>query len=223
MCVLTSVIPFLKKKPCVLLDVSAKCMKLLLLLDSSKNWTHAARMSYVGFGRWISDRGTYGWTLMVTLLSDDWDIVDVDAATANDAILACISIDILLPNVDMTGAAISLETTLGGGGGDGTSSVSELRCLRRALDRVWFNSVCNWFLIPLSDGDFSPLDTPECLFGGKKSNLVGSGRNSWYVPIEIRGPDDVVVGLTPSVFDLNSIGSISPFCFITRRTGKEQS
>lgn len=40
---------FFEKKPCVLLDVSAKCMKLLLLLGSSKNWTHAARMSYVGF------------------------------------------------------------------------------------------------------------------------------------------------------------------------------
>ena len=51
------------------------------------------------------------------------------------------------------------------------------RCLRRARDRVAFNSVCSWFLMAPSD-DLVPAGDVLCLFGGKKSNFVGSGRTS---------------------------------------------
>lgn len=51
------------------------------------------------------------------------------------------------------------------------------RCLKRARDNVWFNSVCSWFLMAPSD-DLSPAGDVLCLLG-KKSNLVGSGRTSW--------------------------------------------
>lgn len=161
---------------------------------------------------------------MVTLLSADWEIVTsradpppskvVEAAAANEAILAWISDDGARLNVDRTGGGrsgeISFKTGLISADGgffvsSSTRSEEGSRCLKRARESVWFNSVCNWFLmVPSNDFPTPPGDT-LCLFGGKKSNFVGSGRNSWYVPIDTRtaglvpsGLLRIVVGVVPS-------------------------
>jgi len=156
---------------------------------------------------------------MVTLLSADWEIVtsrvdppSVVEAAANEAILAWISDDGARLNVDKAGGGrlfsgeISFETgTTGfisaGGFFVSSSARSEegTRCLKRARESVWFNSVCNWFLMAPSDGFPTPPGDVLCLLGGKKSNFVGSGRKSWYVPIETRTADLFASGLLRKV------------------------
>ena len=56
--------------------------------------------------------------------------------------------------------------------------------------------------------DLVPAGDVLCLFGGKKSNFVGSGRTSWYVPIETRTPDLSVDfrKATPSVDSISQGG-----------------